>query len=90
MRRRERPVPLGDGPPPTLVRFRYADWADESEQQPPHHAGESWPSWRHIRAFRRHLHARRRWCAETGRSYVETFRPEWSRWTDHESAERHP
>lgn len=83
MRRREPVVDQGDGPPVELTRYRYADWADETERAPVHWRDvREWPTWHHIRAWRRYLDARRRWCAEHGRDYVATFHPEWSGWTN--------
>jgi hypothetical protein len=80
MRRREPVVDLGVSPAPELLRFRYADWADESEPVPIHARDWAWPEWWHIRALRRWMDARRQWCTETGRDYAETFHPEWNRW----------
>lgn len=80
MKRREAVVELGDGPPPEMVRFRYADWSDESVPVPVDRRGWKSPTWHHLQARRRYLDARRAWCAERGRSYAETFHPEWSRW----------
>jgi hypothetical protein len=83
VRRREPVVELGDGPPAELLRFRYAEWADELERPPPGRENLPFPSWHHIRAWRRFLDARKSWAATAGLNYVETFRPEWNALTDH-------
>ena len=81
MRRREPVVELGDGPGERLTRFRYADWADESEPVPPHARHWAYPEWHHIRAFRRFADARRAFCAATGRDYGATFYPGHPCWS---------
>lgn len=78
MRRREPVVEVGDGPPPSLRRFVYADWMDESERPPLGREGMPFPSWHHIRARRRYLGARLSWATGAGADYVATFHPEWS------------
>ena len=78
MRRRERPADPSEVPA-NLIRFTIADWVAESEAPPATWQGSPW-MWRRIQAWKRYLDARRAWCAETGRNYAETFRPEWFRW----------
>jgi hypothetical protein len=45
----------------------WRDYVDEEEQPPPYWPADEVWLWRHVRAWRRVLEARRAWLAENGR-----------------------
>jgi hypothetical protein len=66
--RRRQPAGDGPGPPVRLLRYRYADWADESEPLSAVALEQGWPprEFHGIRAFKRYLAARRAYREEHG------------------------
>lgn len=52
-------------PPADLERFELADWFDPDEPVPEVHLADA-GLWRHVRAFRRYLEAKRAWREGTG------------------------
>jgi len=72
VKRREPPAPAStDRAPDWLTLFRYAEWADETEQPPPWWSSGDGPHsaarWRGIQARRRWSDAGKAWLEERGR-----------------------